>query len=64
MTRRVRELHDRAELPSAEGRLDRAHDPDAAGDLHPLVDLEWLLAGEVAGRDDLAVATQLIPILN
>ena len=52
MTRRVRELDDQAELASAEGRLDRAHDPDAAGDLHPLANLEWLLAVEVTGCDD------------
>jgi hypothetical protein len=58
------ELNDQPQLALAQDRLDRADDSGLPGDLDPLADLEWLLVAEVAGRDDLVAATQLIAIFE
>ena len=58
------ELNDQAQLAFAQWRLDRAHDPGLAAEVDPLVDLEWLLAAQVAGRDHLLAPPELIAIVD
>ena len=58
------QLHDQAQLTPTERRLDRTNGSDVATDLHPLTDVDRLLAAEVAGRDDLVSATEFVAILD
>jgi hypothetical protein len=55
---------DEVQLGFAEQRLDRAHDRLLAADLDSIPDFERLLAAEMAGRDHLAAAAELIAILD
>jgi hypothetical protein len=52
------------QLGFTEQRLDRAHDRVLAADLDSIADLERLLAAEVAGRDHLVGAAELIAIVD
>lgn len=47
------QLHDQSQLALSQGRLDRADDPGAATDHHPLTHLERPLARQMAGGDQL-----------
>ena len=46
----------------AEDRLDGTHDPLQLTDRDPVADLERFLPAQVAGRDDLVAATELIAV--
>src|SRR6266446_2046815 len=48
----------------AEDRFDRAHDSVSASDREPLPYLEWLLAREMPGCDNLLATPKLIPIID
>jgi hypothetical protein len=55
---------DEVQLGFAEQRLDRAHDRLLAAYLDSIPDFERLLAAEMAGRDHLAAAAELIAIVD
>src|SRR5579862_1662847 len=56
------ELHDQSSFAFSEQRIDRADDAGPAGDHEPVADLKRPLAVEVAGRDHLLAATQLVTV--
>jgi hypothetical protein len=58
------QLHNEAHLSFPEQRLDYADDPGLAADLDSIADLERLLAAEVAGRDHLVAAANLIAVVD
>src|SRR5579884_153589 len=58
------ELNDQAQLLLGEERFDVAHDPGAPVNREPLADLERLFAAEVAGRDHLITAPELVSVVR